>query len=266
MKIITTLLLVAITNMPLSSKEIKLEGSTTVLPIAQKAAEEYMKIKPNIKIVVKGGGSGVGITSIIEGLCDIANASRAAKQKELDLAAKKGRELKVNIIAMDGIAVVVNPSNPIKNITIEQLRGIYTGKIKNWKELGGPDKKIIAVSRENSSGTFEFFTEFVLEKKRTRADAIMQASNQGVINFVQRTEGAIGYVGMGYLSDKVKPITLEGIEPTKENVLKNKYKLSRPLYMYTLKNPPIHVEEFISFIKGTEGSKIIESVGFIPLK
>lgn len=265
-KTIAMLTLAAQIITPLSSQEIRLEGSNTMLPIAQKVAEEYMKLKPNISITVKGSGSGVGITAIIEGLCDIANSSRSAKQKELDLAAKKGRELKSHIVAMDGLTIIVHPSNPINNITLQQLKDIYTGKIKNWKELNGPNKKIVVVSRESSSGTFEFFNEFVLEKKRVRADAIMLASTQGIVNFVKKTEGAIAYIGIGYLTEGVKPLNLEGVQPTEENVVKNKYKLARPLYMYTLKNAPSYVEEFVNFVKSKEASNLIREVGYIPLR
>jgi len=265
-KTIQTISVIGLLSLPLSAQKITLEGSTTVLPIAQKAAEVYMKKYPSSNITVKGGGSGIGISSLIEGLCDIANASRAVKEKELNNAAKKNRELKAHIIAMDGIVIIVHPSNQINDINKEALQKIFTGKIKNWKVLGGGDKKIIAVSRDSSSGTFEFFTEYVLDKKRTRADAIMQASNQGVLNFVANTEGAIGYIGHGYVNDKVKALKYEGIESTKDNILKNKYKLARPLYMYSLKNANPDVLKFIDFIKGQEGQAIVEETGFIPLK
>ncbi len=263
-----TLIMIILASMlsSLRAEKITLEGSTTLLPIAQKASEVYMKKNPGMEVVVKGGGSGIGITSLIDGVCDIATASRAIKEKELNLARKKGRELKGNIVAMDGIAVIVHPSNPLENITKETLQKIYTGKIKNWKELGGKDMKIIVVSRDSSSGTFEFFTEFVLDKKRTTPSAVMQASNQGVLNFVVQTPGAIGYIGQGYISEKVKVLKFEGIEPTVDNILKNKYKLARPLYMYTLSNPSKKVVDFINFVKSPEGQKIVEEEGFIPLK
>ncbi len=250
----------------LRAEKITLEGSTTLLPITQRAAEVYMRINPGKEVVVKGGGSGIGITSLIDGICDIANASRAIKEKELNLARKKGREIKGTVIAMDGLAIIVHPSNPLENITKEILQKIYTGKIKNWKEIGGKDMKIIVVSRDSSSGTFEFFTEFVLDKKRTIPSAIMQASNQGVLNFVAQTPAAIGYVGHGYVSERVKVLKFEGVEATVENVLKNKYKLARPLYMYTISNPSKEVIDFINFVRSPQGQKIVEEEGFIPLK
>lgn len=252
--------------LPLRAEKITLEGSTTLLPVAQKAAEVYMKKDNKVEIIVRGGGSGVGISSLIDGSCDVANASRSIKEKELTFARKKGKEIKGNIIAMDGIVIIVHPSNSIDNITKEQLQNIYTGKIKNWKQLGGKDMKIVVVSRDSSSGTFEFFTEFVLDKKRTLPSAIMQASNQGVSNFVSQTPGAIGYIGHGYLSNKTKAIKFESVEPTVDNILKTKYKLSRPLYMYTLSNTKKEVMDFIGFVKSAEGQKIVEEEGFIPLK
>ncbi|MBP7795575.1 MAG: phosphate ABC transporter substrate-binding protein [Elusimicrobiales bacterium] len=244
---------------------VMMEGSTTVLPIAQKVAEVYNKANPGANVIVKGGGSGVGITSLIDGNCDIANASRPIQKKELDAASKKGRSIKGNIIAIDGITIIVNPSNPITSITKKQLMDIYTGKIKNWKQLGGEDKKIIVVSRDSASGTFEAFSELALDKKRVRPDALMQASNQGVLNIVSQTNGAIGYIGIGYLSDKVKAIKYEGVEPTRENVLAGKYKLQRPLFMYTNEYPNEEVKKLISFVKSDEGQAIVEEVGYIGI-
>lgn len=262
---IALMALICVSSLQAGGKVI-IEGSTTVLPIAQKAAEVYMSKNKDINIIVRGGGSGVGISSIIDGTCDIANASRAIKQKELDSAAKKGRELKAHVIAMDAIVVIVHPSNPISGLSRDEIIKIFTGKIKNWKEVGGKDLKIIAVSRDSASGTFEAFSELALEKRRVRPDAIMQASNQGVVNFVAQTPGAIGYIGMGYISDKIKPIKYSGVEATRENVLKNKYPLSRPLFMYTQAEMKDEVKAFIDFIKSPEGQKIVEQEGFIAFK
>ena len=260
------ILTMLITTTFLYSEKIVMEGSTTVLPIAQKAAEVYMKKFPDKEIVVRGSGSGVGIAAIIDGNCDIANASRSIKDKELELAKKKKRELKGHIIAMDGLAIIVHPSNKIDNITKEELQKIYTGKIKNWKELGGDDRKIVVISRESSSGTYEFFLEYVLDKKRVHPRSVMQSTTQGVVKMVSQTPGAIGYVGYGYISDKVKVLKYEGVEPTIESIIKNKYKLARPLYMYTLTNAKKEVLEFINFVKSPEGQKIVEEAGYIPLK
>ena len=165
---ITMLLAALICQYAAAQNKIVVEGSTTLLPIAQKAAEVYMKKNADINIIVRGGGSGVGITSLIDGTCDIANSSREIKQKELDNAFKKSKQLKAHTIAMDAIVIIVNPSNGIEDISKQQLKDIFTGKIKNWKELGGKDMKIVAVSRDSASGTFETFMEYALEKKKSK--------------------------------------------------------------------------------------------------
>ncbi|MCM2266250.1 MAG: phosphate ABC transporter substrate-binding protein [Elusimicrobiales bacterium] len=251
---------------PLSAGKVVLEGSTTVLPIAQKAAEVFMKNNPDADLSVRGGGSGVGIASIIDGTCDIANASRAIKPAELEKASKKGRDLKAHVIAMDGISHIVHPSNSVTGLTREQIKQIYTSRVKNWKEIGGPDLKIVVISRDSASGTFEAFSEMVLNKKKVRPDAIMQASNQGIASIVARTPGAIGYVGLGYVTDSVKAISVDGVMPDKNSVLRNKYLISRPLFMYTVGAPQGTIKKFIDFLKSPEGQKIVSEEGFVGLK
>ncbi|MBI5744445.1 MAG: phosphate ABC transporter substrate-binding protein [Elusimicrobia bacterium] len=249
-----------------SAGKIVMEGSTTVLPIAQKAAEVFMKNNPGEEVSVRGGGSGVGIASIIDGTCDIADASRAVKAAELEKAAKKGRDLKAHVIAMDGISHIVHPSNTVTGLTREQIKKIYTSRAANWKEFGGPDLRIVVISRDSASGTFEAFSEMVLDKKKVRPDAIMQASNQGIASIVARTPGAIGYVGLGYVTGSVKAISVDGVMPAKESVLRNKYPITRPLFMYTNGVPQGTVKKFIDFLKGPEGQKIVGEEGFVGLK
>ncbi len=264
-----TLILTAALLLPaalLAGGKITVEGSTTVLPIMQKAAEEFMKKNKDADIVIRGGGSGVGVASIIDGTCDIAAASRAIKQSELERAAKKGRDLVAHLIAMDGISHILHPSNPATGLTREQIKKIYTTRIRNWKEIGGPDLPIVVISRDSASGTFEAFSELVLDKKKIRPDAIMQASNQGIASIVARTPGAIGYVGLGYVTDSVKAISVDGVMPDKDSVIRNKYGISRPLFLYTVGKPQGLVKDFIDFIKGPEGRGIIEEQGFVALK
>ncbi len=249
-----------------SAGKVVLEGSTTVLPIAQRAAEVFMKANPGEDLSVRGGGSGVGIASIIDGTCDIADASRAIKPAELEKAAKKGRDLKAHVIAMDGISHIVHPSNPVTGLTRGQIKKIYTSRVTNWKEVGGPDLKIVVISRDSASGTFEAFSEMVLDKKKVRPDAIMQASNQGIASIVARTPGAIGYVGLGYVTDAGKAIGVDGVMPSKDSVLRNKYPISRPLFMYTVGTPQGSIKKFMDFVKGPEGQKIVAEEGFVPLK
>ncbi len=250
---------------PACAEKIVVEGSTTVLPIAQRAAEDFMNANSNADISVRGGGSGVGITSLIEGTCDIADSSRAIKDEELEKAVGRGKEPKANVVAMDGIAVVVNNANTVDGLTKAQLKAIYTGKISDWGQVGGSGKKIVVVSRDSASGTFEAFAELALDKAKVRSDALMQASNQAVASVVAKTPGAIGYVGLAYMSG-VKVINIDGVAASKKTVLSKQYKLSRPLFMYTNGKPSGLVKEFIDFILSSEGQKLVEEEGFVSIK
>jgi len=270
MKVVNKILLIAILVMgaalPCYAEKIVMEGSTTVLPIAQKAAEVFMQKNSSADISVRGGGSGVGIASLIDGTCDIADSSRPVKDTELDKAVTNGKSLKAHVIAMDGIAVIVNPSNKITALTKKQVKDIYTGKISNWSQLGGDNEKIVVISRDTSSGTFEAFGELALDKEKVRPDAVMQASNQAIASTVARTPGGIGYVGLGFLSSGVKALKIDGVIPSKETVLNNKYPIGRPLFMYTNGAPKGLAKELIVFIKSPEGQKLVEEDGFVPLK
>jgi phosphate transport system substrate-binding protein len=249
-----------------AADKIVMEGSTTVLPIAQRAAEEFMSKNPGIDISVRGGGSGVGIASLIDGSCDIGNSSRSMKDVELEKAAAKGKNPKANVIAMDGIVVVVNSSNNLSALTKKQLKDIYTGAASKWTDVGGSGSKIVVVSRDSSSGTFEAFGTLALDGQKVRPDAMMQASNQAVASIIDKTPGAIGYVGLGYVTDSVKAIPINGVEASKETVLTNKYPLSRPLFMYTNGVPKGAVKVFIDFMMSPEGQKIVDEEGFVALK
>ena len=249
-----------------ASNKIMVEGSTTVLPIAQLAAEEFMNQNSKIDISIRGGGSGVGIASLIDGSCDIADASRPMKDKELKTAAEKGVDPKANVVAMDGIAVIVNKSNPLSNITKSQLKDIFTGKISDWSEISSKKGKIVVISRDSASGTFETFITLALDKAKVRADALMQSSNQGVKSIVTKTPGAIGYVGIGYISPSVKDLKVNDVKCTKENVLNGKYAFSRPLFMYTNGKPKGATKEFLEFIASSQGQKLVEEAGYVGLK
>ena len=248
------------------SKKIVLEGSTTVLPIAQKAAEVFMNNNPDANITVRGGGSGVGITSIIEGTCDIADSSRPIKDAELQKAASRGKNIKAHVIAMDGIAVIVNPSNKISELTKKQVMDIYTGKISDWSELGQGSGKIVVISRDSASGTFEAFGALALAGKKVRSDALLQASNQAVASMVGKTPGGIGYVGLGYVTDSVKALKVEEVTPSAQTVLNGKYPYSRPLFMYTNGVPKGTAKDLIEFILSKEGQKLVDEEGFVSLK
>jgi phosphate transport system substrate-binding protein len=251
---------------PCFAEKIVLEGSTTVLPVAQKAAEAFMDSHAGVDIVVRGGGSGVGIASLIDGTVDIANASRAMKDAEVQKAVDKGRMPKAHVIAMDGICVIVHPSNRLAALTKKQIKDIYTGKISNWKDVGGSDAKIIVISRDTSSGTYEAFGELALDKQKVKADALLQASNQAVASTVAQTPDAIGYVGLGYTVPSVKALDVDGVKASRETVLNGRYSISRPLFMYTNGQPKGLAKEFIDFIVSAEGQKIVEEEGFVGLK
>ena len=249
-----------------AKKTITIKGSTTVLPIAQACAEAFMNKHPDIDISVQGGGSGVGIASIIDGTCEIGDSSRPIKDKERIKAKEKGVQVYENVVAMDGIAVIVHPSNPVKELTREQIKAIYTGKISNWPGAGGKKGKIVVISRDSASGTFEAFNHLALDKERVRPDSLLNASNNAVAMTVSRTPGAIGYIGLGYLSPKVKSLKVNGIESTKDNVVKGSYVLARKLFMYTNGEPKGTVKQFIDFVLSDDGQKLVDKAGFVAVK
>jgi phosphate transport system substrate-binding protein len=250
----------------LAGKKISIVGSTTVLPMAQACSEQFMNNNPDIDITISGGGSGHGIAAMIDGATDIANASRAMKKKEIKKARSKGIKPKANVVAKDGIAVIVNPENKINSLSKEQVKKIYTGEINYWEEIGGTPGRIIVVSRDSSSGTFEVFGELALDEERVRPDALMAASNQAVHNNVSKIPGAIGYVGMGYLSPAIKPIAFNGVKPTEANVVSGDYILARPLFMYTNGEPTGVIKEYLDFVLSKRGQKLAAEQGYIGLK
>ncbi|GAB6280120.1 MAG: phosphate ABC transporter substrate-binding protein [Thermovirga sp.] len=246
--------------------QVQVNGSTTVLPIAQAAAEAFMEANPKVNISVSGGGSGNGIKALIDGTTDIANASRFIKQSEVEAAVKNGIYPVPFAVAVDAILAVVHPSNPVKGLTIEQLRDIYTGKIKNWKELGGPDRKIAAVTRDTSSGTFEVWEEKIMNKEKIAAQAQVVASNGAMVQSVAGNPGAIGYIGIGYLDKSTSALKVNGIEGTAKTALNGSYPVSRYLYMFTKGWPTGETMDFINFILSDAGQKIVTESGFVTLR
>jgi len=220
-------------------------GSTTVLPVATRAAEEFMDIHEDVSISVRGGGSGVGIAALIDGRINIADASRPIKTKELKVARERGINPVANVIANDGIAVVVHPNNTVTELDITAVKAIYTGEIANWKELGGSSMPIVVVSRDVASGTFEVFKKLVLRGAKVKDGALMLASNKAVATTIAQTPGAIGYIGLGFLSEDVKALKIEGVTPSPETVKSGEYRLARPLFMYTNGKPKGLVKDFI---------------------
>lgn len=261
--------LLAGTQVKMNAQRIK--GSDTVLPIAQQTAEQFMEINPNARVTVTGGGSGVGISALLDKTTDIAMASRSIKFSEKMKAKTAGEDLVEAIIAYDALAVVVHPSNPVRQLTREQLEGIFRGKITNWKEVGGEDRKIVVYSRETSSGTYEFFKESVLKNKNYMSSSLSMPATGAIIQSVSQTKGAIGYVGLAYVSHRIKTLAIsyDGehfATPTLENAINKTYPIVRPLYYYYNADDTEKVTPLMEFILSTEGQEIIKKSGYIPVK
>ena len=250
----------------------KIKGSDTCLPLTQTEAENFMNKNKAAKITVTGGGSGVGISALMEGTTDIAMASRKMKFDEKVKLQEAKKSTKEVVIAYDALAVVVHPSNKVSNLTREQLEGIFTGKIKNWKEVGGADMKIVAYSRETSSGTYEFFKESVLKNKNYMNGILSMPATGAIIQSVSQTKGAIGYVGLAYVSPRVKTLAvsydngMHYAHPSVENATNKTYPIVRPLYYYYNANNKEAVAPLIDFILSGEGQDIIKKSGYIPVK
>lgn len=251
---------------PTASENLVIKGSTTVLPVAQAAAEAFMKKNLEINISISGGGSGDGIKALIDKTARLAASSREIKPEEKKLAVMKGVHPLEHVIAVDAIVPIVHPSNPINEISLEQLSLIYQGKIVNWKELGGTDKRITLISRDTSSGTYETWEQKVLHMARVTPRALLQASNGMIVQTVSRNKYAVGYIGIGYINKTVKPLKVNGIAATVQTAITGKYPVSRPLYMYTDGEPEGSAASFIRFLKGPEGQAVVKKIGFVPIK
>jgi phosphate transport system substrate-binding protein len=237
------------------------KGSDTMVVLAQRWAEAWMKLHPAKKVQVTGGGSGTGIAALINGTTDVATASRSLKDAE------KGRlpTAVETTVARDGVAIYVHPANPVESLTVEQLRGIYLGDIRNWREVGGKDAPIVLYSRENSSGTYVFVKEHLLGNEDFPPEAQTLPGTAAVVNAVSKERNGIGYGGGAYAKG-VKELRIEGIAPTKEAVLSGKYPLSRPLFVYTRGAPSGEVKELIDFCLSAAGQRIVTEVGYFPVR
>jgi phosphate transport system substrate-binding protein len=256
---------------------IQIKGSDTMVNLAQAWAEKFMEEHPDNFIAVTGGGSGTGLSSLISSTCDCAMSSRNIKEKEIGLANKRGIDPHEIKVALDGLAVVVNPANPIDRLTMDQLAGIFSGKLTNWKEVGGRDEQIVVLSREVNSGTHVYFKEHVLRKmdKNSTAEfapgALMLSSSQAIADEVAGNSAAIGYYGMGYISNKHKPVSIAKdaqsppVAPTIENILSGSYPISRPLLLYTNGEPQGLLKEFVDFALSPEGQEIVRLTDFVPV-
>ena len=249
------------------ANKIIIDGSTTVGPIAKAFAEYYMRKNPGVNVTVSESGSGNGAKALVNGMCDIADMSRFMKNEEFKAAVEKGVFPVAHVVAIDGIAIVVHPSNPVSGLTVEQVRGIYTGTITSWKQLGGPDVKIVLISRDTNSGTYESFEALVLNKEKIVATAEYVGSNGAIRQRVQSTPAAIGYVGLGFADRTVKALTINGVMPDKATIASGAYPVARPLFMFTNGYPKLgsRLHSFISLYLSPKGQEIVEEIGFVPV-
>ncbi len=251
---------------------VTIKGSDTVLPLAQKESEDLMKSDPSVSITVVGGGSGVGITALIDGTTDIAMASRDLKTEEKLKFSEEKKDIEQVVIAFDALTVIVNPANGVSKLTREQLEKIFTGEIKNWKEVGGVDEKIVAYSRESSSGTYEFFKEEVMGKKNYATDVLSLPATGAIVQAVGQTKGAIGYIGLAYETKEVKQLGVsydQGktfVEPSVASAKDKSYPISRPLYYMYDKTNASKVKAIVDYALSDAGQKTVSEIGYIPLK
>ncbi|MDR3071590.1 MAG: phosphate ABC transporter substrate-binding protein [Endomicrobium sp.] len=258
-------------------ESIQIKGSDTIVNLVQVWAENFVKQYSTYSVGVTGGGSGTGLAALINKTCDMAMSSREIDEKE-EILAKKNNVVPVRFkVGMDGLAVLVNKNNPINKLTLEQLRDIFMAKITNWKEVGGEDKKIVILSRESNSGTHMFFKERVLRnndknsKDEFSVHSLIMSSSQAIYDEVCQNSNSLGYVGMGFINDGVKAISIavnktsEHVYPTVKNVTNNTYTISRPLYLYTNNEPCGIVKMFIEYVLSDTGQKVVSETDFVPI-
>ncbi len=277
--VVVTALTLFFTAIPSQAKDtIRIKGSDTMVNLGQAWAEEFNKRHPDVNISITGGGSGTGIAALISGTCDIAESSRAMADKEIKQALDRGVKPQQDIVALDGLAVVVHPKNPVKSLTLDQLRDIFMGNIDNWQAVGGKNKSIVILSREVNSGTHIFFKEHVLRKGNVKGpeefspSALLMPSSQAIADETANNENAIGYYGMGYISPGQRAIAIAKdssspfVTPTIENVKSDIYPVSRPLYIYTNGQPKGVIKDFVDFVHSKDGQEIVKKLDFVPIK
>ncbi|MBI5951312.1 MAG: phosphate ABC transporter substrate-binding protein [Chloroflexi bacterium] len=260
-----------------SAQYIENKGSDTIVNLALAWAEKYQSDHPDVRISVTGGGSGTGIAALVNGTVGIANASRSIKDEEIAEAQSKGVDPVEHIIARDAIAVIVNPENPVSELTLQQISDIYSGKITNWTEVGGEDRPIVKLSRETNSGTHVYFLETVLrlgnkeDKTLFSMDTLLLPSSEGIISEVRDNPNAIGYDGLGYVPDDLKMIAIAEeaggayVLPAIETVNDKTYPIARDLYMYTDGEPAGLIKEYLDWILSDEAQEIVAELGFVPV-
>jgi phosphate transport system substrate-binding protein len=264
-------------EIPAAQRAIQNKGSDTLVNLALAWAERYRQIKPEVSIAVTGGGSGTGIAALINGTVDIANASREMKEDEISAAQANGINPVEFVVAIDALAVIVHPDNPVDRLTLKQLSDIYTGRITNWQEVGGNNAPIVLLSRESNSGTHVYFLEEVIRLGDEDDDAIfapqtlLMPSSVGITSELRRNPNAIGYDGLGYVTEHEKVVAVAKDEnspyvlPTVETGADGSYPIARNLYMYTAGEPSGDIADYLDWIKGPEGQAIVAELGFVPL-
>jgi phosphate transport system substrate-binding protein len=268
--VIIAAVLALLLGIAIAGNSITIKGSDTLVRLGQRWAEEYMKLNEGSVIQVSGGGSGTGIAALLNGTTDICEASRDMKEKEYKLADKAGIKPFRISVALDGIAVYLNEENPVHQFTLAQLKGIYTGIITNWKEVGGPDAKIILYGRENNSGTYAFFKEHVLEKEDYAEETQTLPGTAAVVNAVAKDKNGIGYGGIAWAkgvkyANVAKDDKSPAIEPTIENVSNGTYPISRDLYWFFNGKPTGELKKLANWALSPAGQKIAEDMGYVPL-
>ena len=268
---------VATDETPVSAQIIENMGSDTLVNLALAWAEAYMRIHPDVRISVTGGGSGTGVAGLINGTVDIANASRSMKEEEYSAARDNGIEPQEFVVARDAIAVVVHPSNPVEGLTLQQISDIYTSKITNWSEVGGEDRPIVLLSREGNSGTYVYFLENVIrlgDKESDllfSSDTLLMPSSEGISTEVRHNPNAIGYDGLGYVTPDQKTLAVAVgsgggyVLPSVESVNDGSYPIARPLYMYTAGEPIGLMRDYLDWIR-LDGQRMVLELGFVPLQ
>lgn len=246
---------------------ITIQGSDTMLNVATAWSEAFMNENPGVDISVQGGGSGTGIASLINGTVDLANASREMKAEEVTQAKAGGVNPAEHKVAIDGIAVIVNPKNGVSDLTTDQLGKIFRGEITNWKEVGGVDKPIVLLSRDSSSGTYEYFKETIVGKEANyAASAKLLPSNQAIADEVAANEAGIGYIGLGYVTKSVKVVGVDGVKASVATAKDGSYPISRYLYVYSNGEVTGVQKAYLDWVVGPEGQKLVADEGFVPLQ
>jgi phosphate transport system substrate-binding protein len=253
---------------------ITIKGSDTMVHLVSSWAEQFMNSHEGIDVSVTGGGSGTGIAALINGTTDICAASREIKPKEMELAKEQGMNPIEYVVALDGIAVCVNPENPVSELSLEQLKKIYTGAYTNWSQVDGPDEPILVLSRESSSGTYVFFQEHVLDKEDYTDQARLMPATSSIIQSTAEDKWSIGYVGLGYAeeaADKIKVIGVketaeaEAVYPSVKTVLDGTYSIARPLHLYTDGEASGIIADFVNYCMSADGQQIVKETGYVPV-